>query len=242
MNPTAAKPGRAEETNGRVPPLVHGDRLTREEFERRYEAMPHVKKAELLNGVVYMGSPVRQRRHGRPHGRIIVWLGGYEAATPGVEISDNGTVRLGPEDEPQPDVSLFVLPEHRGQVCITDDDYMEGAPELTTEVSASSARVDLQIKLPIYRRAGVREYIVWRVLDNAVDWFALDKDAERPLVPDSAGVLRSEAFPGLWLDVPALLRGDMRQVLAVLQQGIASPEHAAFVAALAAKYQPPANP
>ena len=42
----------------RILPLEHGDHLTREEFERRYEAMPHVRKAELIEGVVYMPSPV----------------------------------------------------------------------------------------------------------------------------------------------------------------------------------------
>ena len=77
-----------------LPPLENGDRLTREEFERRYEAMPDVMKAELIEGVVYVPSPVRHRHHGQPHIYLSGWLVQYQASTPGVEASDNCTVRL----------------------------------------------------------------------------------------------------------------------------------------------------
>ena len=52
---------------GGIPPLENGDRLSLAEFERRYENMPSLKKAELIKGVVLMGSPVRFVQHGRPH-------------------------------------------------------------------------------------------------------------------------------------------------------------------------------
>src|SRR5579872_6770191 len=94
-----------------IPPLENGDCLSREEFERRYDAMPHLKKAELLRGIVYMTSPVRLARHGEPHARVIGWLYHYEVATPGTRAADNTTIRLGPEDEPQPDALLRILPE-----------------------------------------------------------------------------------------------------------------------------------
>lgn len=243
MNPTAAKPERMEQANGRIPPLVHGDRLTREEFERRYEAMSHVHKAELLDGVVYMPSPVNQRRHGRPHFRLIGWLATYETATPGVEGGDNSTVRMDEASEPQPDVQMFVLPEFGGQIRFSPEGYIEGSPELAAEVAASSAAVDVRVKLPIYQRNGVREYIIWRVLDSELDWYVLRGGTFELLLPDAAGVIRSQVFPGLWLDVPALLRGDMPAVLAVLQQGLSSPEHAAFVTELARRRDaaPPAS-
>jgi Uma2 family endonuclease len=221
-----------------VPPLEPGDRLTREEFERRYEAMPQLKKAELIEGIVYMPSPVRHRRHGLPHFRLIGWLAAYEAATPGVEGGDNSTARLDLGNEPQPDTLLLIDPARGGQARISADDYIESAPELVAEVAASSAAYDLHTKLQVYQRNGVREYLVWRVLDQQIDWFLLRNGQYQPLPRDPDGILRSEVFPGLWLDPEALLRGDLAHVLAVGRQGTASPEHAAFVARLQAAGHP----
>ena len=215
-----------------VPPLENGDVLTRAEFERRYEAMPHLKKAELIEGVVYVPSPVRHRYHGHQHTHLIAWLAHYEAGAPGVEASDNSTVRLDLDNEPQPDGLLFIDPACGGQARIDADDYIEGAPELVAEVASSSASYDLHAKLRVYRRNGVREYLVWRVLDHEVDWFVLRAGQYERLPVDAEGLLRSEVFPGLWLDPAALLRGDLATVLAIVQRGLASPEHAAFVARL----------
>jgi Uma2 family endonuclease len=216
-----------------VPPLEHGDRLTREEFERRYEAMPHLKKAELLKGIVYMPSPVRFDRHGEPHVDIVTWIGSYKAATPGVRAGDNSTVRMGPEDEPQPDVLLMIPRERGGQSTVGASGYLEGAPELAVEVASSSASYDLHVKLEVYQEHGVREYLVWRVGDRAVDWYALRGDRYEPLSAGPDGILRSEVFPGLWLDPAALIASEGPRLLAVLQEGLASPEHAAFVKRLA---------
>ena len=218
--------------NGVIPPLENGDRLTRAEFERRYEAMPGLKKAELIEGEVYMPSPVRHGRHSHPHSWLVAWLVIYEMDTPGVEAGDNGSVRLDLDNEPQPDGYLIVLPEHRGQARISEDDYIEGAPELVAEVASSSASYDLGKKLNAYRRNGVREYVVWRVLDRQVDWF-VNRDGRFELMPPSAdGILRSTVFPGLWLDPNALVRGEKTRVKAILQQGLDSAEHADFVVRL----------
>jgi Uma2 family endonuclease len=222
-----------------VPTLENGDRLDRDEFERRYDAMPDLKKAELLRGQVYMPSPVRHRQHGRPHLTLSAWIGAYLAATPGTDAGDNSTVRLGPEDEPQPDVHLRIPRELGGQSFVGIDDYVEGAPELAVEVASSSVSYDLHVKLDVYREFGVREYLVWRVRDAAVVWLALRGDHYEPLTPGEDGIFRSEVFPGLWLDPAALVAGDGARVLAVLQQGIASPEHAVFVERLAAARQDP---
>jgi Uma2 family endonuclease len=216
-------------------PLENGDCLSRAEFERRFQAMPAMKKAELIEGVVFVPSPVRHHEHGRPHIHIAAWLGQYEAGTPGVEASDNSTVRLDLDNEPQPDVLLCITPERGGQTRLSADGYIEGAPELVIEIASSSASYDLHAKLHAYRRNGVQEYIVWRVLERDIDWFVLREGQYERLQPDSDGRCRSAVFGGLWLDPAALIRGDMQTVFATGQQGLASAEHAAFVTRL----QPP---
>lgn len=176
-----------------------------------------------------MPSPVRLRRHSQPHFRLITWLGTYEAATPGVVGGDNATARLDLDNEPQPDALLLIDPARGGQARISADDYIEDAPELVAEVAASSASYDLHTKLNVYRRNGVREYLVWRVLEQQLDWFVLRSGQFQPLAANPDGLLCSEVYPGLWLDAAALVQGDMQRVLAVVQQGLASPEHLAFV-------------
>ena len=222
----------AGSSNGAIPPLENGDRLTLAEFERRYDAMPNLKKAELIEGVVYMPSPVRQRYHGRQHLHFGFWICAYEGRTPGVEGGDNSTVRLDLDNMPQPDCLLFIQPEHGGRVRIDEDGYIEGAPDLVAEVASSSASYDLGKKLDAYRRNGVREYVVWQVLEGKVDWYVNRGGRFEPMPPPADGILRSECFPGLWLDPAALMRGDVYGVLDIVQQGLNTPEHAEFVARL----------
>jgi len=210
-----------------VPPLENGDRLTRSEFERRYDAMPHLKKAELIEGVVYVGSPGSYDKHGQPDSDLQTWVGVYRAATPGTMSAGNTTVRLDLDNVAQPDLLLRL--EAGGTSRIGPDGYVEGAPELVIEIAASSASYDLHDKLRVYRRSGVEEYLVWRVLERAVDWFGLREGTYVQLEPDEAGVIRSERFPGLWLAVPALLDGNLAAVLGTLQEGLGASEHAAFV-------------
>lgn len=234
----AAKTVVPTDQNGTIPPLENGDRLTRAEFMRRYDAMPDLKKAELIEGVVYLPSPVRQKYHGRPHSHLNGWLFVYEAGTPGVETGGNSTVLLDLDNAPQPDGLLFIQPHHGGQVRINDDDYIENAPDLVAETAASSASYDLHDKLNAYRRNGVKEYVVHRVLDGQVDWFVLKEGRYESLPASPDGLLRSTVFPGLWLDPAALVRGDAATILAVVQQGLNSPEHAEFVARLQASSVP----
>jgi Uma2 family endonuclease len=214
---------------GHLPPLESGDRLTRPEFERRYHAMPQVKKAELIEGVVYVPSPLRFEPHARPHGHFITWLGVYEALTAGVKMGDNPTVRLDLDNEPQPDAVLLIDEAVGGRSRLSADGYIEGAPELVAEVAASSAAYDLYDKKTAYRRNGVQEYIVWQVFDQKLDWFVLQEGEYMVQKMDDAGIICSRVFPGLWLAVPALLDGDMERVLAVVQEGLKSAEHIAFV-------------
>lgn len=212
-----------------VPPLEPGDRLTRDEFERRYDAMPQIKKAELIEGVVHMPSPVRWKKHGSPHFQLITWLGHYAANTPGIEGGDNASTRLDLENEPQPDAALIIEPALGGNVRISSDDYVVGAPELVAEVTASSVSIALNTKFRVYRRNEVQEYVVWRVRDQAIDWFVLRHGDYERLSLNPAGQFQSEVFPGLWLDPAAMVGGDLAKVLRVLDDGIRSPAHAAFV-------------
>lgn len=212
-----------------VPPLENGDRLTREEFHRRYKAMPENIKAELINGVVYMSSPVRVKHHGKPHSHIIGFLFNYYAATPGIEITDNSTLKLEYDGEPQPDAMLWIGEEYGGNAFITDTDYLEGAPEFVVEVSSSTVSYDLHDKKDSYERNGIKEYLVWRVIDNEIDWFALENGKYVRLAPDEEGIIESRVFPGLRLNIEALLDNDLQQVLADLQEGINSDKHRSFV-------------
>jgi Uma2 family endonuclease len=214
-----------------VPPLRTGDRLTRAEFERRWDAMPEVKKAELIDGVVYM--PALTRDHAVPHFDLIGWLWMYRMLTPGTEGADNVSVRFNDDNMPQPDAVLRLLESCGGRSRVTPDRYIEGGPELIVEVANTTADDDLGAKRELYRRFGVQEYIVWRVADCALDWFVLRNGYYWPLDPGSDGITRSEVFSGLWLDAAALLRGDGARVLAVAQQGHGSPEHTAFLQELA---------
>ncbi|MCT7985988.1 Uma2 family endonuclease [Laspinema sp. A4] len=216
-------------TEQQLLPLENGDRLTRPEFERRYHAMPNCKKAELIEGVVYMPSPVRFSPHAEPHGLLITWLGVYRSMTPGVRLGDNATIRLDLDNEPQPDALLRLEESLGGESRLTDDDYVEGPPEFIAEIAASTATYDLHDKKQVYRRNGVQEYLVWRVSQTQLDWFRLTEGEYIPIEPDENGVLRSLFFPGLWLDSSKLLSGNFSGVLAVLQEGLSSPEHADFV-------------
>ena len=217
------------------PPLSPGDRLTRAEFERRYEAHPEIKKAELLDGVVYMPSPARFRQHSSPHLFINAWLAAYIASTPGVSGGDNASVRLDYENEVQPDALLRLDERLGGRSRVTEDDYLAGPPELVVEIAASSAAYDMHIKRRVYARSGVQEYIAVQMYERRVDWFALREGVYETLASDEEGVIRSEIFPGLWLKPDALLAGDVKMLLDVLQVGLDSAEHAAFVEKLEKK-------
>ena len=194
--------------------LESGDRLSREEFHRRYQEHPEIKRAELVEGVVYVTSPVRYVQHGKPHGSVLVVLGSYAAKHPELEFATDATIKLDARNEVQPDACLFrTIP---GGPAIDADGYVEGSPQLVVEVAASSVSYDLHDKKEAYRRNQVREYIVWRVLDQAIDWFRLEGSEYVRIAPDERGVIESSTFPGLRLNVPKMLAGDLAGVLAEL--------------------------
>jgi Uma2 family endonuclease len=212
-----------------IPSLQSGDRLNWAEFERRYSADPYIRKAELIEGVVYVASPLRHQQHGRPHSRILTWLGVYQAQTPGTDLSVEPTVRLDIHNEPQPDAVLFITPECQGEIQISPEGYMQGAPELIVEIAASSESIDLGEKKHIYCRSGVKEYLVWQTHEDLLIWHSFEQGAYRVMPSDADGVIRSQVFPGLWLSTVDLIAGNMIKVLEVGQSGIASDTHRSFV-------------
>jgi len=199
----------------RTLPLASGDRLSRAEFHRRYLASPGSTRAELVEGVVYVSSPVSPR-HAQPHARIVVWLGAYQARHPEIQLYDNVTVLLDAHNEVQPDACLVI--EGPGGPRLVPDSHVEGAPQLVVEIAVSSASYDLHDKKEAYRRNRVREYVVWRVEDRAIDWFRLEEGAYRRVEPDAASVIESAVFPGLRLPVAKMLAGDLAGVLAELER------------------------
>ncbi|MBM3492814.1 MAG: Uma2 family endonuclease [Armatimonadetes bacterium] len=229
--PTIERAYRAPQVRGGagIPRLQSGDRLTRIEFERRYRAMPQLKKAELVEGVVYMPSPVSME-HARPCAALAGWALAYVAATRETEVAQNATVILDSANEVQPDVLIRQM--DGGTSRINADSYIEGPPEFVMEVAYSTASYDLHDKRRVYERTGVGEYLVWRVQDGQLDWWALREQVFVPMA--EAEIMKSGVLPGLWLNRSAMLAGDLQAVLATLQEGLASSEHAGFVRSLVA--------
>jgi Uma2 family endonuclease len=216
----------------RVSPLVQGDFLPRDEFLRRWGMSERIKRAELIGRIVYMPSPV-SLEHGDTDHLIGVWLAHYEAATPGCRGSDNATWLMG-DDAPQPDKSLRILPEYGGQ-SRREGSYAAGAPEFLAETCVSATAYDLHQKFDLYQEAGVYEYLAVLMQERQVRWHQLANGRFQIVPAPKDGIYRSVAFPGLWLDATALLARDLGRVLAVLQDGLRSPEHAQFVELLRAR-------
>jgi len=215
-----------------LPPLVHGQHLDQPTFHERYEAMPPDTRAELVGGVVYMPSPLSYD-HGEEDNDVTGWLFYYKVFTPGVHSPNDATVKLDLQGEPQPDCQLFIFAEQGGQIHIDDEGYIVGAPEFIVEVARSSRCYDLNQKKGDYERAGVREYLVVELDPDRIHWFIRRGKQFKNLAPGPDGIYRSKVFPGLWLDGEALFAEDRRRLLRVLDQGLATPEHASFVAKLA---------
>jgi hypothetical protein len=211
-----------------VPPLENGDRLDQKTFHERYKAMPEHVRAELIGGIVFMSSPLK-RQHGNSGSDVNLWLSYYRAATPGTDSAENATQILGPDSEPQPDGCLYILPEWGGQIRENKAGYLTGAPELISEISASTESIDLHGKKADYEKAGVREYVVAALRREMVFWFVRKRGKFKDMPPDADGIYRSQVFPGLWLDPKALLHRNAKRLLAVLEQGLGSPDHVEFV-------------
>lgn len=211
-----------------LPPLEQGEHLDRETFHARYHAMPSGVRADLIEGAVHLPSPVVPP-HSRNHTAVLAWLTHYAEATAGAEAFADVTTVLGPNTEVQPDALLTICEGPRRKVEIDDERGVIGTPELVVEIASSTSSFDLHQKHYLYERSEVAEYLVVLVRERAVCWFVHRGDGFQEPTPGEDGLLRSEVFPGLWLDPEALLRLDTRAVKTVLDLGLASPEHAEFL-------------
>jgi Uma2 family endonuclease len=214
-----------------APVLANGDRMTQAEFHRRYLQAPEDAKFELIGGIVYMASPL-SLGHSDYDGEAGFALELYRRGTPGVHVIHGATTILGEESEPQPDLGLRILPEYGGQSRTSKDNYVLGPPEMLMEVAFSTRAIDLHQKKSDYQRAGVVEYVVVCVEEAKIHWF--DFASDRLVPANRAGVFRSRVVPGLWSDGRALLARDSSRITEIVQQGLASREHATFVRRLQA--------
>jgi Uma2 family endonuclease len=211
--------------------LVTGEHMNVEDFLRRWEELPDLKNAELIDGVVHVPSPV-SREHGSLDFLIHWWLAHYAQATPGCNGGSNSTWLM-LDSAPQPDAYLRILPSHGGQSG-DEKRFCTGAPELAVEICLTSTEVDFGPKRKLYQRAGVREYITIERLWKRIVWRALDENAV--YVPQETpvdGIMRAQVFPGLWLDVAAFWADDGAKMLAALNAGLSSEDHRKFVDRLA---------
>jgi Uma2 family endonuclease len=213
-----------------LPALEAGDHLDQKTFHERYEAMPEDFRAELIGGIVFVPSPLK-RPHAGMHVLVSRWLDGYAEASPGTQVFDNGTTILDPQAEPQPDLCMLITDRLHGQTR-EENGYIVGAPEFIVEVASSSESIDLHRKRDDYERTGVKEYLVVLLRQERIEWFIRRHAHFEGLPAAGDGIYRSEVFPGLWLDAAALLGQNRGRLLEVLQQGLATPEHAQFVARL----------
>ncbi|HVW37826.1 MAG TPA: Uma2 family endonuclease, partial [Pirellulales bacterium] len=217
-----------------APLLESGDHLTQADYHRRYCATPDEFRAELIYGIVYV-SPRRTALHAQRKALVAGWLGTYHIATPGTIGLGSTTILLPPDSEPEPDASLLIESACGGE-SHEEGGYLASAPELIVEVASSSVSYDLHSKFRLYEQAGVKEYIVVVLREEQVRWFAANEQGKlAEVAADDDGIFRSRVFPGLWLNANALLFDRGADLLATLQAGLATAEHAAFIETLHAK-------
>ena len=212
-------------------PLREGEHLTPDEFLHRWDAMPDLKRAELVDGIVHMPSPLSYI-HGDFEPRLSGWLTFYRLFTPQCVLLGNVTTRMSHDSVPQPDLSLRIPAELGGQSRI-EGEYPAGAPEFIVEVSHSTFARDSGVKQRLYERSGVREYLIVRPTKRQILWHELVNGKFQQIAPDPDGLYRSRIFPGLWLDPDALWNNDLKALYAVIERGAATEEHQAFLRKLA---------
>lgn len=201
--------------NAGTPLLITGMKMSREEFIETWDNEPNLKCAELIDGTVFVSSPV-SLDHGIYESLMVAWLRAYSSKVPGWTCATNVTWYI-QDSAPQPDVSLFrsdVSTERRGK-------YPVGAPAIAVEVCVSSRDYDFGPKKALYQRAGVEEYITVETFSKTITWRTLVGGSYQNLPVDNDGIIRSRALPGLWLDVAALWREDDDALRECVRRGLA---------------------
>ena len=209
--------------------LRNGDRMSREEYHRIYEQSPEDFRAELIGGTVYLPGRVHVG-HGERTALIGALLCMYQGSTTGVTATSRITVLLGEDSEPEPDLTLCIDPECGGQTYL-EDGYLAGPPELIVEVAFNRYAIDFHGKREDYSRHGVKEYLI--ICVEPLEMTLLDLKYGKETHPDSDGICRLRTFPGLWFDAQAIFADAIPKMFETLQRGLATSEHAEFVARLA---------
>jgi Uma2 family endonuclease len=216
---------------GRAPWLLNGDHLTVPEFERRYEALAEDERFELIEGIVVMSPPISSE-HGKANSMLDWLLRHYSAATPRTAVAVNTSIRMDGKNEYQPDIMLWIESGSRARMA-AGGGALEGRPELVAEIALSSSSYDRHEKKAVYQRNQVPEYIIWEVMDARIEWFMLENGEYALSTGRADGVHCSRIFPGLWLNLRALLDGDNKKAIGALNRGIQSAAHKALVKQLA---------
>jgi Uma2 family endonuclease len=199
-----------------TPPLESGDVLDGAEYWRRYCATSDKLKSERINGKVYIMSPLRAVYHGNPHLLLAQWIATFAMHDPTLIGSDNATVRMNADNDPQPDLCLLRV---NGQTRFDDEGYILGAPELIVEVAGSSASYDFREKRDVYEAAGVGEYLVFETIEGRIEWWRAD-NGRFVDISQVDGIYKSVLFPGLWLDAEALRAANALKLIQTLEQGM----------------------
>jgi Uma2 family endonuclease len=187
--------------------------MTRQEFHAAYANYEGLARVELIEGVVYLPSPISLAGHARPQSLVLFWLNAFAAAQPAVEAVGPASVLLDDQNEPEPDAMLL----RTTPGWLNEEGFLVKIPELAVEIANSSRSRDLHQKLRAYERNGIAEYVVWRVSDGEIDWFELREGRYVKRAADASGMIESREFPGLVMDVPAMLAMDRAKVLAALK-------------------------
>ncbi len=202
-----------------TPPLESGDVLDGDEYWRRYCHLPDKVKAERINRKVYlMMTSLRAVQHGNPHALLSGWLFTYAMQDPALVLSDNATIRLNADNDPQPDLCLLRV---EGQAQFDDEGYIVGPPEMIVEIAGSSASYDFGEKRDVYEAAGVGEYLVFETIEGRLEWWR-SVDGRFTAIQSENGIYKSSLFPGLWLDIDALRSGDASRMIQTLRHGMES--------------------
>jgi hypothetical protein len=201
-----------------APPLESGDVLDAQEYWRRYSAGPKKQRAERINGKVYVMNPLRAVQHGNPHLLLAHWIAAYAMHDPTLIGSDNATIRMNTDNDPQPDLCLLRVD---GQTRFDEGGYILGAPEMIVEIAGSSASYDFGEKRDVYEAAGVGEYLIFESIEGQIQWWRLANGRFVEIQPD-CGIYESVLFPGLWLDAEALRSANALKLIDTLKQGMDS--------------------
>lgn len=158
---------------------------------------------------------------------VSYWLCQYRRSTPCVESLGRVSIFLDPTTEIETTAAMWLTPgaddRPRWQRC-------EGVPELLVEVTATVHNKVFRRRLRVYEQSEIHELLVVTGDPRDTALYARENGRFARVSPADDGSYRSRVFPGLWLDPSALFSDEWNEMAACLDRGMATEEHAAFVA------------